>query len=242
LSAECRNLYAETIEHRDSSRLEKLARIGIGYVTGDNKFFHLRPSEAAEWKIPAAFLRPSVRKGEVLRSARLTQSAVENWHKRDDEMLLLHIAKESEVPRTVQRYLDSEPGQIARTAFKCRTRSPWYSVPDVQTPDCFLSYMSGVQPVLVRNDARCTCTNSVHAVRLQNPREGSRVQAAWNSNFVQLSCEIEGHPLGGGMLKLEPGEASQIVIPGASALKRLPSRVIAEGVNTMRAWRHYGEG
>ena len=71
LSSECRDLYAETAEHRDSSRLEKLARIGIGYVTGNNGFFHLRPSEAAEWKIPAAFLRPTVRKGEVLRSARL---------------------------------------------------------------------------------------------------------------------------------------------------------------------------
>jgi hypothetical protein len=41
------------------------------------------------------------------------------------------------------------------------------------------------------------------------------------SPFVQLSCEIEGHPLGGGMLKLEPREASQIALPGPDAGKSL---------------------
>ena len=67
------------------------------------------------------------------------------------------------------RALDTDAARVARTAYKCRVRDPWYSVPDVQVPDFFLSYMSGLKPNLVRNDAHCTCTNSVHSVRLKEP-------------------------------------------------------------------------
>jgi hypothetical protein len=56
---------------------------------------------------------------------------------------------------------------------------------------------------------------------------------------VQLSCEIEGHPLGGGMLKLEPREAGQILIPQPRIVPDLPVQVIADAVFKMRNWRHY---
>src|SRR5919199_559182 len=106
----------------------------------------------------------------------------------------------------------------ARAAYKCRMREPWYAVPDVQVPDFFLTYMSGREPNLVRNEAGCTCTNSVHSVRVRDCRAAAYLVTAWESPFLKLSCEIEGHPLGGGMLKLEPGEASQIVLPPLDVL------------------------
>ena len=53
------------------------------------------------------------------------------------------------------------------------------------------------------------------------------------------SCEIEGHPLGGGMLKLEPREANQIVLPSPGALSRLNATTIKEAITIMRTWRHY---
>jgi hypothetical protein len=62
---------------------------------------------------------------------------------------------------------------------------------------------------------------------------------AWESPFLKLSCEIEGHPLGGGMLKLEPGEANQIVLPPPGVLSRLNDTIIEEAITTMRTWRHY---
>lgn len=113
-------------------------------------------------------------------------------------------------------------------------------IPDVQTPDFFLSYMSGREVSLVRNEAEATCTNSVHAVRFHSPSAAKAVTRGWESDFARLSCEIEGHPLGGGMLKIEPGEAARIVVPTSETLKHLSSTVLAEAVDTMRAWRHYG--
>jgi hypothetical protein len=62
---------------------------------------------------------------------------------------------------------------------------------------------------------------------------------AWDSTFTKLSCEIEGHPLGGGMLKLEPREATQIALPSLSVLARVKASVITQAVLTMREWRHY---
>lgn len=40
----------------------------------------------------------------------------------------------------------------------------------------------------------------------------SKLQGAWQGPFTSLSCEIEGHPLGGGVLKVEPREAARIAL------------------------------
>ena len=41
--------------------------VGIGYVSGDNNFFHLRPSDAERLSIPKSFLHPSLRNAVRLR-------------------------------------------------------------------------------------------------------------------------------------------------------------------------------
>ena len=60
--------------------------------------------------------------------------------------------------------------------------------------------------------------------------------------FVRLSCELEGHPLGGGVLKLEPREAGRIVLPPPATASVLSGPEVAEAVSTMRTWRHYDGG
>lgn len=106
-------------------------------------------------------------------------------------------------------------------------------------PDFFLTYMSGRTVNLVRNSAACTCTNSVHSVRLHNRSELSTLYGLWDTPFVQLSCEIEGHPLGGGMLKLEPREAAQVVLPSPMLLEHLPGAALEDAISVMQTWRHY---
>jgi hypothetical protein len=140
----------------------------------------------------------------------------------------------------VQDYLDSPGGLLARTAYKCRSRRPWYVVPDVRTPDAFLSYMSGVGPQLVANGAGCSCTNSVHVVDLLAGWSVAQLRTMWEHPVTRLSCEIEGHPLGGGMLKIEPGEGARIVLP-CPELRLGPAAMeaVEQGVVTLRRWRHY---
>ena len=234
-----RSLYQDIARHPDSSRLGLTASVGIGYVTGDNEFFHLRPSEAAHWDIPDEFLHPTVRNGRVLPTRILSPDTIEEWRRSDEPMPLLRIPREATLPPPVLEYLDSEMGQQARQTYKCRNRNPWYSVPDVRVPACFLTYMSGVVPNLVRNPAGATCTNALHAVHPRNGGDVDRLLDVWDSTFVQLSCELEGHALGGGMLKLEPREAARVVVPGTGTLSESVESGLRDAVRTLRSWRHY---
>ena len=236
---EARVQYKAVACHSDARRFGTLASIGIGYVSGANSFFHLRPSEAVQWDIPASVLHPSVRNGRALPPARLTAGVVDRWRREDEPIFLLRLSKTQALPKGVRRYLETDAGRLAREAYKCRVREPWYAVPDVQVPDFFLSYMSGLEPSLVRNDAGATCTNSVHGVRLKPGAAAQPWLSSWGSPFVQLSCELEGHPLGGGMLKLEPREATQVLLPAGKASEGIHPAVIVDAIETMRTWRHY---
>ena len=241
LNASVRSTYQEVAHRPDSSRLGLAASVGIGYVSGANTFFHLRPSEAAKWGIPDQFLTSTVRNARALPVGTLSPDTVANWRRSDKPMLLLHLPKApkaTELPTAVHDYLDSEQGRAARVAYKCRNRKPWYSVPDVRVPDFFLSVMSGVAPTFVRNAAGATCTNALHAVHLRKGIDPTRQQRAWDSDFVALSCELEGHALGGGMLKLEPREAARVVLPSTKALAKSDESIL-DAIGTLRRWRHY---
>lgn len=236
-----RAVYRQAAEHPDSRRLGDIASVGIGYVSGDNDFFHLRPSEAKRWKIPRALLHPSLRNSRAMPNRQITRATVERWTRADEPVLLLRLKRDQELPASVLRYLDSSAGRAAREGYKCRNRKPWYSVPDVQVPDYVLSYMSGRSANLVQNVAGVTCTNSVHAVKVKNREAAANLLPRWSSPFVRLSCELEGHALGGGMLKLEPREATRVLFPARAFSGLTESEALVDAIQTLQRWRHYAD-
>ena len=224
------------------ARLGAVASIALGYVSGANHFFHLTPSEASEAGIPSAMLQATVRSARVLPQRELTRQTLDSWRRSDEPMLLLRIPKGAQVPARVQRYLDSDAGVRARTAYKCRHRSPWYSVPDVRVPDFFLAYMAGRTPHLVKNTAGATCSNALHGVKLRLPvLSDAALLSAWQSPLTQLSCELEGHALGGGVLKLEPREAARVLLSNPNSMPAGTSAELEEATSVLRSWRHYAE-
>jgi hypothetical protein len=142
------------------------------------------------------------------------------------------------LPKQVEQYLDTPDGWAARKGYKCRNREPWYCVPDVRVPDAFLSVMSTNGPRLVGNSARCVCSNSIHAVSLMNGVGVGALLSAWRHPLTQLSCEVEGHHLGGGMLKVEPIEARTVAFPTDDTLiSPADAAILKQGIREMRAWR-----
>jgi adenine-specific DNA methylase len=230
--------YEEMTRDPNTERLGDLARVGIGYVTGANEFFHLRPSTVEDRGIPSQNLHVAVRNGRVLTGTAVTKAQVRAWIEADDPVLLLKLASSVSVPGCVRKYLESEAGLRARETYKCRNRNPWYVVPDVHVPDAFLTYMSGGGPSLVANPAHCVGTNSVHTVRMKNGVALSSLMEMWNTPLREFSCEIEGHPLGGGMLKIEPREASRIVVGHPCQWMPSDDAAVREGLVTLRSWRH----
>lgn len=209
-----RELYRELREHLSVRRLGDLADVGIGYVTGANDFFHLSPEEVHTWNIPRTFLRPAVRRSRVLSGVRFTWQDWRNALEDGEAGYLLYLETAQDLPEGVQRYLEHGERQGVSKTYKCRTRSPWFRVPHVYRPDALLSYMSGISPRLVANDAQVVAPNSLHVVRLfpNTTMTGDVIATLWQTSLTRLSVEIEGHALGGGMLKLEPTEAENVLI------------------------------
>lgn len=209
-----RELYRELRGLEMTRRLGSLVDIGIGYVTGANGFFHLDSNQIRLRGIPKRYLKPAVRRGRALLGLRFTE---EDWRQalaNGEGSYLLYIDEECGLPESVLCYLKDGEARGVHKAYKCRTRTPWFRVPHVYRGDAFLTYMSGATPRLVANDARVIAPNSLHVVRARSgcTLRGDALAALWQTSLTRLSAEIEGHPLGGGMLKLEPREAESVVI------------------------------
>jgi len=233
-----RDVYRACCEAPTTARLAEVARVGIGYVTGANEFFHLRPSTATKLGIPDHVLHPSVRNGRALDGESVTIAKVKQWLLDDEPILLLRLKKGQKLPASVERYLKTDHATEARGAYKCRMRDPWYVVPDVTIPDAFLSYMSGEGASLVANRATCVGTNSVHVIHLTGRMPIGTILQRWKDPISQLSCEVEGHPLGGGMLKVEPREAGRVLLADRPS-SPVDDKAILAGISEMQKWRHY---
>jgi hypothetical protein len=233
-----RAAYLDIAVHAAASRLGNVARVGIGYVTGANEFFHLRPSAAVALGIPEGVLRVSVRSNRDLVVDDVDEDVVDSWIAADRPVLLLDLAGVTELPQSVTAHLESAAGQAASRTYKCRNRQPWFAVPDVRTPHAFLSIMSGQGPRLVGNSAGVTCTNSVHAVHFLDEADAMRYVSNWRNELTTLSCELEGHALGGGVLKIEPAEARRVLLAPELDLSEEQKELLRSGTRELRRWRH----
>ncbi len=195
--------------------LGEATEVGIGYVTGHNNFFHLSPAQTEQWGIPPQFLKPAVRRGRAFRGLRFTEADWEQALAKGEACFLLHLPPETGLPAGVRSYLEYGQAAGIQNAYKCRIRKPWYAIPHLHPPGGFLTYMSGQVPHLVANEAGAVAPNSLHVVRqkLQVGGPGIKALAAlWQTSLTKLSAELEGHAMGGGMLKLEPTEAEKVVL------------------------------
>lgn len=217
IPSETLRLYRQLLAHPGVTRLGEVARVGIGYVSGNNDFFHLSTARARALKIPSEYLRPAVRKGRALSGLLFTKNDWDDHEATDGTGYLLHVPPRAGPKGALQDYLAQGERDGVHLGFKCRTRTPWYAVPHVHQADGFLTYMSGRNPRLVGNLTDAVAPNNLHVIRMHglSTIPVAHVAAAWRTSLTRLSIELEGHPMGGGMLKLEPREAERVAIPAA---------------------------
>lgn len=225
-----RDLYRELKSSPFTRRLGALCDVGIGYVTGANHFFHLSSQQVLNWEIPRDFLRVAVLRSRALCGLRFTENDWVEAMSRGHSGYLLVVDSEQDLPASVRKYLQLGEKQGVPHAFKCRSRSPWFRVPNVYRPDAFLTYMSGATPRLVANDFNAVAPNTLHILRLSNkcPFISAEIAAMWQTSLTRLSVELEGHPLGGGMLKLEPTEAENVLLPFCDRDRHFLAQLAAE--------------
>jgi adenine-specific DNA-methyltransferase len=215
LSPKARQLYDQLSEHGLVARLGAVADVGIGYVSGHNDYFHLSMAERRRWRIPASVLRPALLSMGELEGIVVRGADWRRLYRAGKKVYLLTIppVSENRLPRSVLSYLRHGRELGVPKRFKCRVRESWYSVPHIRVADAFLSYMSGHSPRLVKNRYDLVAPNTLHLVDFDKTKRPDAFLGGWYSSLTRLSCELEGHALGGGMLKLEPSEAEKVLIP-----------------------------
>ena len=220
LSTSAQTLWHELTGRPEVIQLGEVADLRIGVVTGANAFFIRTAGEAR-------LLGGGDRRWPVVvtRSKWLSWPL---WTMREVDLVseqpsrLLVIEPHSHVGGRLRALIKKGEDDGLPERSHCRSRSTWYQLADHRRPDLFLPYMGAVAPRLVVNVARSTCTNAIHRVMLKpgSPAPAALAAFSWTSLY-RLSAELAGRHYGGGVLKLELGEAAQLRVadmPGAAEI------------------------
>lgn len=194
--------------------------VRLGAVTGSNRYFTLSDSEKSDLGLEeddvTALCPPGSRH---LRRLSLDESDFEDLRKSGSKVWL--FSPSTEPSPAAKRYIEHGETLGLDQKYKCRIRSPWWKVPGVRSCDLFLTYMNGAGPNLCVNSAGLAYLNSVHGITIDASVDRAvkeLLPLAAMSTPSLLSAELVGRSYGGGILKLEPREATNWLMPSQEVL------------------------
>lgn len=199
----------------DFTCLETWADTTLGMVTGNNGYFALSPQRVDELGLRPGDLLPLSPPGSAhLRGLTLTGDQLTRLGEDGKSVHLFRPA--GKLSAAAARYVEAGHAAGVHLAYKCRVRTPWYLVPLIEPADLLLTCMNADTPRLVTNRAKAHHLNSVHGVYL---RDGlttlgrDLLPLASLNSVTLLHAEMVGRSYGGGILKIEPREADQWLVP-----------------------------
>lgn len=224
--------YAEVTSRGDFSTLRDWGDTFLGMVTGNNRFFTLTLTEAADLGLSERdLLRISPPGSQHLRGLSFSESAWRELAQRGKRVYLFYPdVANSALSDAARRYIEFGEAHGVEKAYKCRVRRPWWRVPRVRIADLFLTYMNHDTPRLCTNQARAPHLNSVHGVKLRPDlrEEGMELLPVASLNSITLlGAELVGRAYGGGILKIEPREADRLPLPSPSLLRKAAPKLRA---------------
>lgn len=194
--------------------LSSWGRIALGAVTGSNDFFTVSNDDVRRFEISRRDLvRISPPGSSHLRAISFTSSDYQRLRRAGKKVYLLRPGDEPS--GGTKRYIERGRRAGVHKAYKCQIRTPWWRPPLVAKPDLFLTYMNADTPRLAANAAGVHHLNSVHGLFLKPELTDLSLALAVASvnSATLLGAELVGRSYGGGILKLEPGEAVNLPLP-----------------------------
>lgn len=185
-------------------------------VTGKNQFFVLRQSEVDDLDI-LNYTIPLVSRSTHLKGAKI---GVADWKQLADAnarvyLLDLEPLNGSKLSPKLDLYIKRGEDLKIHQGYKCSIRTPWYAVPAVWPPDAFVFRQIYDFPRVVLNKAGATATDTIHRMKCHTDPE--RTVTNTYTHLTAASAEIEGRSYGGGVLELEPTEATNLLMPAKLA-------------------------
>lgn len=198
--------------------------VSLGAVTGANSYFALSAEAIRENGLEKADRLPLCPPGSKhLTVFDVSDDVLRRWTDQGMKTALFYPNGESgHFSKSAQDYIRLGEKLELDKRYKCRKRSPWWRVPLGPIPDAFLTYMNAYGPRLCSNSSGVQNLNSIHGICFN---EGCRALAmellplACFNSATLLSAEICGRSYGGGVLKIEPGEASKLLVPSLELIE-----------------------
>ena len=78
--------------------------------------------------------------------------------------------------------------------------------------------MSGKRCRLCLNEAKINCTNNIHQLYIKDEKLANVCAASFYSSLTGLSIELAGRGYGGGLIKLDPGDAKMLLMPSLETI------------------------
>jgi adenine-specific DNA-methyltransferase len=215
LPADAVNIYNEVRGSGAFEKLEAWGDINLGMVTGNNRYFGLSISDVLRLGLKKSELLPICPPGSHhLRGLVFTTSA---WEEMLETGSTGYLFDPKGVPsEAAAKYIARGERMRVHKAYKCRVRTPWWTVPRVAIPHAFFTYMNHDTPRIVTNRAGVGYLNSVHGITYTRERRQLAMDLlpiATLNSFTLLGSELVGRSYGGGILKLEPKEADLLPVP-----------------------------
>jgi adenine-specific DNA methylase len=221
LPAHQRQLFKRLVKER-AVPLGHYGAAELGSVTGANSFFALTESTRLEFKLAEnQVARISPPGTKHLRGLTFTSADWEALRRGDEAVWMLRPPADDRT-KALRRYLAVGLENGVDLAYKCTVRTPWWRPPLVSAPDLFFTYMSHRYPRLIANKARVSFLNSMHGVRLRPtaPRcSREALPLLVLNSLTMVGAEIYGRSYGGGILKMEPSEATSLPMPSPADLE-----------------------
>ncbi len=208
-----RELLDRIAKHDRIRTFKEVASVDVGIVTGANKFFLVPDSVVAKhdlerWAYPM-FGRsehvPGVIYDKKTHERNRAKGLPTNFIWFEDGMF-------SRLSRRALGYIKSGEAQDLHRRYKCRIRTPWYTVPSVYAAPVGLLKRSHHFPRLVLNRLKAFTTDTAYRIRPQCASASALVVSFVNS-LTALTAELEGRHYGGGVLELVPSEIEKLLVP-----------------------------
>ena len=210
--------------------LGELARVVRGIASGANEFFLLSEDEARSYGIEREFLKSAVPSARTLVKLGCYIFRQEDWHllrAKGEKVYFFWCRRRREELKGTKalEYIKIGEEKDYHVRYLAKHRKEWWWLEQREPPDAFLIYMfrRGLRAIL--NEARALAPNTLHYIYFRDKKYAKAVLTYLNSSTALELAQYRVY--GGGLRKLEPGEAERIPVPDPHALSEAELEMLA---------------
>lgn len=205
-----RRLLEHLGQHESIVPFTEVATVDVGIVTGANDFFLVPDAVVEEYGLHE-FAYPMFGRSDHVAGVIYDEAQHEKNRRAGLPANFLWF-KESPLPERARQYIDRGEAQELHHRYKCRIRTPWYTVPSVYSAPIAMLKRSHHFPRLVLNRMKAFTTDTAYRVETTKITAENLVSGFVNS-LTALTTELEGRHYGGGVLELVPSEIEKVLVP-----------------------------